>query len=230
MSGTVDSDTGSSGPTTSARAPGTRASEALDRVMELIRSGDLRPGDVVNEVKLARRFGMSRGPMREAVRTLEGRNIVTREAYQRARVASLGHGEVRDIFQLRESLESMACRLATRCMSDEALASLADRVDRARTPREYSFVYTDHAFNFHEEIVRHCGNHRIQDVLSPEIYDMVRLSRWQTGKAPAAPGPTAREHWQIVRAMLARDEELAESLMRSHIQRVARLAIHDSVD
>jgi DNA-binding GntR family transcriptional regulator len=202
----------------------TLAQTALDKIITLVRNGDLRPGAVVNETDLAKRFGMSRGPVREAVRRLEGRKLIVREAYQRARVTTLELKQIKEIFELRECLEGMACRLATRRMSDEALARLAEQVDQAggRVKSEPSFT-VDFKFSFHLSIVAGCENSSIQNVLTSEVYDLVRLYRWSSSAIPGRDGLAQKEHWQICRAMSARDEELAESLMRSHIQRSMQL-------
>lgn len=202
---------------------GTLSQVALSRIIALIRSGELKPGGIINEKDLAKRFGMSRGPVREAVRQLEGRKLVRREPYQRARVAEYELREIHDIYEVREALEGMACRLATRRMSDQKLAELVEQVERSRRPENYSFIFTDYSFNLHEVIVRECGNERIQEILCSDLYDTVRLYRWTHDIRPAKDGPALRDHWQICRAMLARDEDLAESLMRAHIQRVMML-------
>jgi DNA-binding GntR family transcriptional regulator len=207
---------------------GTLAAVALKSVMTLIRSGELKPGAIVNEVELAKRLGMSRGPVREAVRTLEGRKIVTREPFQRARVSKLDARQIRDVFELREALEGMACRLATQRMSDEALAALASSAS-VLSPLKTSLVSTDSTVNFHAVIVAACGNERIQASLSADVYDLVRFYRWSSRPIPPAPSGHSHEHWQIVRAMQARDEDLAESLMRSHLRRVRPLIDGDGV-
>lgn len=203
---------------------GTLAQTALKSVLSLIRSGELTPGSIVNEAELAKKLGMSRGPVREAVRLLEGRKILTREAFQRARVSKLDLDQIGAVFDLREALEGMACRLATRRMSDEALARLASSAS-VLSPGENSFVLTDSPFNFHAVIVSECGNERIQAALSDEIYDLVRFYRWSSPPAPPVSNGRSHEHWQIVRAMQARDEELAESLMRAHIRNVRQLIV-----
>jgi DNA-binding GntR family transcriptional regulator len=190
--------------------------------MRLIRSGELKPGDPVNEAEIAKRLGMSRGPVREAVRTLEGRKIVTREAFQRARVSKLDAHQIQEVFELREALEGMACRLATRIMSDAALDALA-KSESVLAPARTSFVMTDSPSNFHTIIVAACGNSRIQSVLSQDIYDLVRFYRWSSGTVPPPLPARSHDHWQIVRAMQNRDEDLAESLMRSHVQRTKKL-------
>ncbi|WP_426955873.1 GntR family transcriptional regulator [Muricoccus radiodurans] len=200
-------------PTSAAEAAGsTLAERALDLILAMIRDGDLAPGSELNEVDLARRFGMSRGPVREAVRRLQGRKLVTREPYVRARVAALGLPELQEIFELRECLEGMSCRLATERLSDDVL-------------KEHLRVLEQHgtdaapAFDFHVAVAQGSGNARIAELLSVDLYDMVRLYRWRSGTLPGRREDARREHWEIARAMMTRDAVLAESLMRSHIRR-----------
>jgi DNA-binding GntR family transcriptional regulator len=206
------------------QAKSTLAEQAFRQVMDMIRQGELRPGDVVNELELAKQLGMSRGPIREAIRKLEGRKIITREAFQRARVSTLDGRRIQEIFELREALEGMACRLATRNMSDEELGQLASST-AVMDPKQTSFVTTDSPQNFHTVLVKASGNERIQALLSQEVYDIVRFYRWNSRPAPSLAGGQSHDHWQIARAMLARDEDLAESLMRAHVRRVRSLIL-----
>ena len=202
----------------------TLAQTALDRIVALLQRGELRPGSVINETDLAKRFGMSRGPVREAIGRLEGRRLVVREAYQKARVAPLELKQIKEIFELRECLEGMACRLATLRMSEQALSSLVEKVGRPKSEGDPALNFTsEYRFNFHLAVVGGCENPRIQSVLTSEVYDLVRLYRWSANAVPGRDGAAQREHWQICRAMSLRDEELAESLMRAHIQRSMQL-------
>lgn len=190
----------------------TLADVALQSIVDLIRRGELRPGAVVNEVDLSKRFAMSRGPVREALRRLQGRKLITREPFQRARVVKLGRQEVLAIFELREALEAMACRLATTRMSDEGLEELTLSANAEPT--------RDTPSDFHAILARNCGNPRIEELLSTDLYDLLLLYRWQSIGAVGREQEARHEHWQIARAMQARDPALAESLIRSHIRRI----------
>ncbi len=201
----------------------TLSSVAMAKIIGLIRGGELLPGDIVNETDLAKQFGISRGPVREAVRQLQGRKLITREPYQRARVVRLDFAQIREIYELRECLEGMACRLATLKMSDAALADLMAAVELAKGPDNYSLVDTDYPFNFHEAIVNACGNSKIRQALSGELYDLDPAVPLEHAHPRAGGRAHSRDHWQICRAMQARDADLAESLMRAHIRRVAAL-------
>ncbi|MBL4786140.1 MAG: GntR family transcriptional regulator, partial [Cohaesibacteraceae bacterium] len=82
----------------------TLAETAFDNIFSLILNGELPFGGVINEVALAQRFNISRGPVREAVQRLQGLKLVTREQHMRARVVQLTDRDIVEIFQLRESV------------------------------------------------------------------------------------------------------------------------------
>src|SRR6476620_4884826 len=111
----------------------TLADQVLQLILCKIAQGELRPGDVVNEVDLARQLSVSRGPVREAIRRLAGRKLVTCSPFQRTRVVSLGIAEVREVWERREGLEATATRLACQRMSDEELLQLMSSVEAADT-------------------------------------------------------------------------------------------------
>ncbi|UCE30023.1 MAG: GntR family transcriptional regulator [Burkholderiales bacterium] len=196
----------------------TLAEMAFDRIYGLIMAGELPLGGVVNEVALSQRFGISRGPIREAVQRLQGLRLITREPYMRARVVSLSARDIVDIFQLREAAEGMACRLAAAHMCDADIAALADALERHARPAR-SRRRTAQAFDLHVQIARGCGNRRIEQLLCEDLQHLLRLYRRRSGDKPGRRDQAFEEHWQIVRALRARDPDLAESLMRAHIGR-----------
>jgi len=194
---------------------GTRADLAFSALAESIVEGILQPGQIVNEAEWAERLGVSRGPVREAVRRLQGRRLVTREPYMKARVVSLEIAEVVEIFELREGIEGMACRLATQRMSDAEIQRLLDQLEVSRlVPR--------HELDFHIEIAKGSGNSRIIATLCDDLYYLLRLYRRESGRAEGRSTAAFEEHWQVLRAMKARDAQLAESLLRAHISRATR--------
>ena len=200
-----------------ARRPDTLGEEVFLRILDLIHSYELAPGMVVNEAALALRFGVSRGPVREAIRRLQGIQLVTREPFLRARVVSLSARAVTELFEMREALEGYACRLAAETMSDAAIAALIEELEAA-----HAGDLPGMQFDFHERIVAACGNRRIIDSLCGDLYHLLRIYRRISGAVPERRDLAYTEHWQILRALRARDGALAESLMRAHVARAAR--------
>lgn len=195
----------------------------FQRTLGAIHSGELPPGAEVNEAVLAEQFGVSRGPVREAVRRLQGIGLVSREPYMRATVVSLTPAQVRELFEMREALEGMACRLAAQRMSDADLDRFATDLDAARAARLAGRPSGARAadFDFHERIICGSGNARIAASLCGDLYHLLRLYRRRSGAVRERGDEAHAEHWQILRALRARDGELAESLMRAHVARAS---------
>lgn len=196
----------------------TLGDEVFGHILDLIYNCELEPGMVVNESALATRFGVSRGPIREAIRRLQGIQLVSREPFMRARVVSLSRQAIIELFQMREALEGYACRLTALHMPAaeiDALIADLEAVHEGALPG-------GERFDFHERIVRASGNGRIIDTLCGDLYHLLRIYRRISGAVPERHEFAFTEHWQILRAIKARDAALAESLMRSHVERAGR--------
>lgn len=192
-------------------AEGSTASESVfAQIYALILNGALRPGETIKESVLSERFNVSRGPVREAVNRLRGLGLVEKQAYGRARVSELTLKTVREIFQLREVVEGLAVRLAATTASTEELARLyADfKADADGTGSA--------DFDLHVRIAKLSGNSYVERLYCDELSYQLRRYRILSGNSGRR-DTAATEHWQILRAMRARDGELAESLMRAHI-------------
>jgi len=197
--------------------------EAIFRdLLAHIHEGRLAAGALLNEASLADEYRTSRGPVREAIRRLQGYKLVTREPYQRARVVELTDDFVRQLFEMRMALEGMACSLAAQRMSTEDLDRIAQALEASRVrpvAARGKGAAGRKVFDFHESIARACGNERIAESLCGDLYHLLRIYRRRSGAMPERRGQAHEEHWQILRALKARDGHLAESLMRAHIGR-----------
>jgi DNA-binding GntR family transcriptional regulator len=202
------------------------ADQVYKRVLEAIYEGRLPPGSAVNEAALAQEFGVSRGPVREAVRRLQGIQLVTREPYMKARVVTMSAEAVVELFELRMALEGMACHLATQRMSDAEIDALLTEFNQDHARRIAGNGPVPRAFDLHERIVRACGNSRIINALCGDLYHLLRIYRRHSGTVLERKEDAYPEHWQLLRAMKSRDAHLAESLMRAHIGRAAQHLSH----
>jgi len=219
-------------PTTGGNSnDGPLAESIFQRLLTQIYNGQLAAGTELKEAVLAEEYGVSRGPVREAIRRLQGFQLVTREPYQRARVVELTPDFVRQLFEVRMALEGMACNLAAQRMTDEELRSIGAELEASRSRAITSSAASgtpaeEKAFDFHERLVRGCGNERIVEMLCGDLYHLLRIYRRRSGALPERQGQPWQEHWQILRALQARDGQLAESLMRSHIGRANELLLN----
>ena len=89
----------------------TLADHVLRQIQSAIVKGDIAPGSKISEPELARAYGISRGPLREALHRLEGQKLLVRVPHVGARVVSLNRQELSELYQIRESLEG--CLLYT---------------------------------------------------------------------------------------------------------------------
>ena len=199
----------------------TLADDVFDQLRTAIVKGELPPGSKINEPQLASQYGISRGPLREAIRRLEGCKLVEIKANAGARVVSLNDAQAIEIYQIREALEGLACRLAASQATAEDcthLRSLLARHEEQIQQDDWTqYVQQEGDWDFHYRLVELSGNKRLFDLLCGELYHLLRLFRHQTGSAPSRPEQAFREHHQIVDAIEAGDGELAELLMRRHI-------------
>ena len=104
-------------------------------------------------------------------------------------------------------------------MSSTASRARSRSIACARRFRAGNGAVDRKAFDFHESIARACGNERIAESLCGDLYHLLRIYRKRSGAAPERRAQAYQEHWQILRALKARDGPLAESLMRAHIGR-----------
>jgi len=201
---------------------GTLADIASRRLAQSIVTGELAQGQKLNEAELAERFGMGRGPLREALRHLEGMRLVKRIPNAGARVVVLDRKTLSDLYAVREALEGMACRIAATQMSDDEIEQLRELLDHheEQIKQQGGKVYaqSEGDLDFHFQIVRGSRNRMLMDMLGSEQYQLLRMCRYRTSRNAERTGPALQQHRQIVEALAQRDGELAEMLMRRHIQ------------
>lgn len=201
---------------------GTLADVAARRLAQSIVTGELAQGQKLNEAELAESFGMGRGPLREALRHLEGMRLVKRIPNAGARVVVLDRKTLSDLYAVREMLEGMACRLAAAQMSDDEIAQLNTLLDKheEQIEKQGGKVYSQSEgdLDFHYQIVRGSRNQMLMDLLGGEQYQLLRMCRFRTSRNAQRTKPALNQHRQIVDALVHRDGELAEMLMRRHIQ------------
>src|SRR5690554_1975183 len=104
--------------------PATLADQVVERLQDDIVLGVLPPGTKLGEAELAARYGVSRGPLREAIRRLESRKLLERIPHVGTRVATLKLEDLIEIYRVREALEGMAARQAAENMSQAEIAGL----------------------------------------------------------------------------------------------------------
>lgn len=213
-----------------------RAQSLVDIVAERIEaaivSGELTPGSRLSEQALAASLGVSRGPLREAIRRLEGRKLLERTPNIGVRIAALSLSDLNEILQVREALEGMACALAASNMSDAdiaALQSLLNEHEKQKRVQEGTGYYQNSLdYDFHFRIVSGSGNARLAEMLMGDLYHLLRIYRYKSSTRPGRAQEALKEHREIVAALARRDAVAAERAMRTHL-RNARKSVEEEL-
>lgn len=195
-----------------------------DRLFEDLKSaifeGRLPVGAKLSEPELAREYSVSRGALREAIARLEACRLVVRRNNVGARVVSLSYENLLEIFRVREALEGMAARQAAESITREELDELQELLDRHASQIEdnHDYFQREGDMDFHYSIVKASHNRFLFDLLCNDLYQLVRLYRYQFGMRSKRAVRAFDEHCYIVDAIKRRDGEMAEYIMRSHIR------------
>ncbi|MFT7527455.1 MAG: DNA-binding GntR family transcriptional regulator [Arenicella sp.] len=198
------------------------AVELTNTLRDAIITGEMAQGSKLSETKLAQQLDVSRGPLREAIRRLEGMNLVRHIPQQGARVVELSVGFILQIYDAREALESKAAALAAINMSSQEIDELNRLVDaqgKQMKENSGSFVSAESDYAFHEMLIRGSKNQVIEHALLEEIYHLIKMFRYQSDTARTSSNNALIEHRQITYAIEQRDPDLAETMMRRHIAR-----------
>lgn len=188
---------------------------AIDLRRSLL-SGEVRPGAELSQVTLADRFGVSRIPIRDALRILEGEGLVEIEPNRGARAITLGPAELREIYELRVLLEC-DCLHRSIVLATDAQIDEADRIRRRSDLDATTARWSEGDLEFHNAIYRPSGRDR-QIAL---IEGLRRTCQLFVGAYASIPAQTPRwlsDHRAIIDRMRVQDVEGAVGLLRTHIE------------
>lgn len=199
----------------------TLSEQVFNKLKDAIIAGELEQGSKITEDGLAKKYGISRGPLREAIRRLEAIRLLVRIPHAGMRVVTLTTEIMEEIYTVREALEGMSARLAAQRMSDEDITSLSELLDKHQDSIDKSqgkqYFQSEGNLDFHYRIAQASNNQWLIDLLGSELYQLLRMGRQRSGQTPSRPLKAIQEHRRIVEAIEMRDAELAELLMRRHI-------------
>ena len=228
----------------------------VDKLEQLIFDGRYRPGEKLREQLLAQELGVSRGPLREAIRTLEGRRLLHRTPRAGVQVVGVSLADLEQILLTREALEGMAARQAAENMTTaevnalrNPLSSLARApppaparraphkgMSNAVKPRQLISRAQDAAGavfsagpdnDFHRLIAKGSRNRWLENLLVQDVYSLLRLYRMQAARRPDVSDSLA-EHDAIIDRIHARDGDGAEAAMRAHLRRSRARMLQDA--
>lgn len=188
------------------------------QVHELIASGELAPGSWLREKSLADRIGVSRTPVREALKRLAAEGMVEISRNKGAQVVSFTSDDLASLYDMRAVFESHAALLAVPRMTDDDVNALSDLAaameERVRSGKLGDLGILNSAF--HEVIVERCGNRHFTSALHTFMRPGVVAHTFRN-YSPEALNRSMHHHAELVIAARARDGEWAEAIMRAHI-------------
>ncbi|WP_433602426.1 GntR family transcriptional regulator [Nocardia sp. CA-135953] len=204
------------------------SSQAHAHLRRLINDGVIGPGTELNQADLARRFGVSRVPMREAFRMLQQEGLIDVQLNQRAIVRALDAGEVDQLYGVRITLESLGARITAGHITAEEVVEaklLLTTMRRTRRDRNMSEWITAHR-QFHSLCTARAGDPLARIILSYSERTE-RYLRFVQQAHPDSFAAAEHEHEEILAALVAGDAECAGSLMAHHLSRTATRVLAD---
>lgn len=210
------------------RDDGQNTEDVYERVRTAILDGELAAGAVMSQVALAEELGISRTPLREALRMLQSEGLVEGEPNRRVRVAQMSVRDLEELSVMRVTLEAEALRLSIPEMSSEDFARLEGymaEMAHYANEKDYRRWNAPHR-RFHRGLTAHAGE-RVNFVLGQMFDHTERYRRLHIGHGPSA-WATA-QHREILDACKAGERERGAALLAGHLARTG-LEVSDLLD
>ncbi|TCC07587.1 GntR family transcriptional regulator [Kribbella soli] len=198
--------------------------QVLAELRRRIVDGEYHEGERLTETRLADDFGVSRNPVREALRVVEAEGFVQILPRRGAVVATLDETAVRDLFAVRQQLETLAAGLAAERATPEGIATLRRLVEEANVAAKAENFDRVAELNsaFHRAVIEVSGNRWLHSI-SAAMYHHVHWV-FRVGAAQRAPHST-EEHMRLVEAIEAGDAAAASTAARLHVEAAAKAAL-----
>lgn len=192
-----------------------------DELREAIVNLRLRPGEPLREAALAEKLGVSKTPLREAFARLEQEGLVETTSFKGAVVTGYSERDLKEIYELRALLEGAAARSAAEHANDATLHALRDVLDRSRALRDAGDLVglAELLGRFDVIVYSQVTNDRIGALIDNLRAHLTRIGKL-TEDIPGRVEASVEEHAAIVDAILARNPDEADRLMRVHIASV----------
>ena len=193
--------------------------DVAERLRNSIFSHEMAPGSWVDEQALAQSYGISRTPMREAIKVLAAEGLITMKMRRGAYVTEVTKLDIEQIFTVISLLEGQACREVVQKANDhdlEALDSIHLKLEKAAADRDIDTFFSLNQ-EFHDLIQSMAGNQWMANVIH-DLRKVLKLQRRDSLTKRGRLEQSLMEHRQILAALLSRDADLAESLMKKHLK------------
>jgi DNA-binding GntR family transcriptional regulator len=198
-------------------APRALYQDVAERLRQQIFARQLEPGTWVDEMKLAAEFGISRTPLREALKVLAAEGLVTMKVRRGAYVTEMSRDDVAQVYHLMALIESDAAAQVARTASDvqrDELVRLQERLEKQLRQRD-AFFATNEAF--HMALLEFAGNRWATQTVA-DLRKVMKLNRHHSLFKHGRMVDSLAEHRALMQAIQTRDAEQARQLMRAHFE------------
>jgi DNA-binding GntR family transcriptional regulator len=192
--------------------------EVANSIREMIQKGELQRGEKIKEIALCELFGISRTPIREALRILHTQGIVDLIPHRGAFVSQFDVDYISDMFEVMSGLEGMCARIATQKMTPPDL----QKIENLHLVLEKHFknnnpqAYLKHNWEFHE-FIRHLSKNKVLNEVINGLRQKILLYRQRQLYQPNRFKASMQEHRDILAAFKQKDPEKAEEAMKRHL-------------
>lgn len=198
------------------------SSKVFEVIEDAILSGKLQPGDNLIEMKLSKELGVSRTPVREAIKQLELEGLVKIEPHKGAVVLGVSRKDIEDIYTIRTLIEGLAARWAAEKITEEEIERLKESVDLLEfyISKDNKQRLQKFDSDFHEIIYEACKSKPLKHTLST-FHHYIKRARAASFETPGRAKKALEEHKGILQAIIERDGDKAERLTCQHIKNAA---------
>lgn len=193
------------------------ADQVFDRLEQDILTGTYPRGTVLTETRLCEELGVSRTPIREALRRLEQEHII--EAHSKGLVVlGITAQDAKFIYEIRSRIEGLAASACAKNITDEQLKEIADIIDLQQfyVEKQDSEKVKVYDSLFHETIYKYSGSTVLYDTLVP-LHRKIQKFRKASVESGSRAHASTEEHRKVYEALAAHDAELAEKAMLEHV-------------
>ena len=193
--------------------------QVADRLREQIYQHELKPGDAIDEMALCERFGISRTPLREALKVLNSEGLIELIPRKGSFVRSMEIEELNELFPVMAVLEGLCAREAVENSSPcdlEQLEKMHDKLEQLAALGNIDGYYEQN-FVFHQAVQDLSGNKWLQRVIG-DLRKVLRLARHMQLTIPGRLEASLEEHRQIMKAFRKHDPDMADQNMQDHLK------------
>lgn len=192
--------------------------EVAERLRELILSGELEPKGRINEIDLCEKFGISRTPLREAIKILATEGLLELLPNRGARVGSVSQSEIEEMIEVVAGLEATAAEIACRTIEEaeiDAIEAMTIVMTKAHQRGDNAAYFTLNR-QIHEAIMKAARNATLAGIYN-NLSSRIQRMRYTAHKTPEQWQRAVDEHLRMVELLRARDGDALGRVMRDHI-------------